>query len=215
MMRTLCILSILSACVCLLAGCNIVGPAMVLAQGPPKTEAVVQLAEDKKHLIFIDDLRSRLPKRSLRDLMAQSAEETLLIKKVLQQDKLIAARTVQRAVADDRYGATLPISKIGERAGADIVIYVIIDSWSLTRDGSSVSPVVAGRVKIIDCVNGRRLWPRNDEGYRLTMEQKSQTGPLPTGLAQRTTLEQEVAKRYGVALAQMFFTHETSTSALK
>ncbi len=198
-----------------MASCNIVGPVMVLAQGPPKTEAQVRLDTGRVHLILVDDMRSRLPKRSLRDQIAQGAEESLLEEGVLRPENLIGARAVQRAMSDDRSGSPKSIADIGRDAGAGVVIYLTIDSWGLTRDGRSAAPAAEGRVKVIDCETNKRLWPPNDTGYRLRVAPTMQQGDLPADNAARARLEQDLARRLGTSLAQLFYKHETSKSATK
>lgn len=198
-----------------LNGCNIVGPALVLAEGPPKTDAKLELNDDRTHVVLIDDMRSRLPKRSLRDQIAQAAEETLLEQGVLTSERLIGARAVQKAMIDDRSGKPKPIASIGKDAGADVVIYVTIDAWGITRDGRSAAPVVEARVKVIDCAENKRIWPPNDIGYALRVSPTSARGDLPADLAGRSKVEQELARLFGVAIAQLFYTHETSQSATK
>lgn len=211
LLSVLSVISVLS--LSLSAGCNIVGPALVLAEGPPKTEALVRLDSSRTHIVLIDDMRSRLPKRSLRDVIVEAAEETLLGEGVLTTGRLIGGRAVQAAMSDDRSGRPKPIAAIGKDAGADIVIYVTLDSWAVTRDGRTAAPMVEARVKVIDCVSNKRVWPLNDIGYALLVAPPSMQGDLSLELAARTRLEQEVARRFGVALAQCFFKHETAKSA--
>ncbi|MBL8745234.1 MAG: hypothetical protein JNK58_02640 [Phycisphaerae bacterium] len=203
------------ACGPMISACNIIGPALVIAEGPPKTDAKVELNADRTYIILVDDMRSRLPKRSLRDQIAQSAEEKLLEEGVLKAEHLIGARAVQRALIDDRSGKPKAISEIGRDAGANVVIYVTIDSWGITRDGRSAAPSVEGRVKLIDCDANKRIWPPNDTGYPLRVAPSAQQGDLPNDLAGRSKVEQDLARRYGTAIAQLFYKHLSSTSATK
>lgn len=196
----------------LLVSCNIVGPAMVLLTPPPSTEAQLELNENSTHMFFVDDLRNRMPKRSLRDAIAQSAESALLTEEALPEDKLISAKTAQRAVTADRHGAALPIAEIGRRTGVDVIIYVTIEAWGLSKDGTTSAPFVDGRVKVIDCKNNKRLWPTIEEGYLLRVAPTASQSNLPTGLAERSKLELELARTYGVALAQLFYKHYTEQS---
>lgn len=209
----------LTACVALhgvlTGGCNIVGPVMYLAAGPDKTDARFRLDSSRAHVILVDDLRSRLPRRSLGNDIARAAEETLLREGVLKPDRLIESRSLQRSLSDETAGRPTPAADIGREAGASVVIHVSMQSWGLTRDGTSASPSVEMSVKVLDCENRVRLWPPGDQGYLLTVAPKSMQGELPLDLASRRRLEDDLARRAGVALAQLFFKHETSTSALK
>ncbi|HBS28480.1 MAG TPA: hypothetical protein DEB06_03290 [Phycisphaerales bacterium] len=198
-----------------LGGCNIVGPLYVVASGPPKTPAAVELDEDRNHVIFIDDFRSRLPRRSLRTLMAESAETTLLEKGVLSSERLISSAAASRVASGETADERLPIADVGKRIGADVVIYVTVDGWLLSRDGQSAAPAVLTRVKIIDVAQNKRVWPANPEGQSLAIQPSQMQGDLPMTLAGRSELEQDLAKQFGLALAQMFYEHETRDSARK
>lgn len=197
----------------ILAGCNIVGPVMVLAQGPPKTDAQYELESGRTFIVLIDDMNSRMPKRSLRDLMGSAAEETLLAEKVLGESELIGGRAVQRAMTDDRSGKPKSIVEIGREAGADVVIHVSIAAWGLSQDGRSAAPYAEGYVKVIDCTANRRLWPNIENGYLLRVRPEGLRGDGPTDLASKTKLEQDLARRFGVSIAQLFYKHETASSA--
>lgn len=196
-----------------LPSCNIVAPAVFLVAGPEKIEARYQPDARRTHVIVIDDLKSRLPKRSLRDLIGRSAEEELLRQRVLTPDTLIASASASRAVADDRHGGAIPVADIGRRVGAEVVVYVAIDGWTISRDGTTASPSVQARIKVIDAANNKRLWPAGDEGYTLVVQPATQQNTLPPELAARSAMEQALAKQFGIALAQVFYKHEKRESA--
>lgn len=208
-------LLVVAAAVLCAAGCNIVGPAMVLAEGPPKTEAQFRLDKNRTHIILVDDMRSRLPKRSLREQIVQAAEEALLEEGVLKPERLIGAKAVQRAMVDDRSGNPKPIVEIGKDAGGEVVIYVTMDQWTLTQDGRTAAPIAVARVKVLDCDANKRLWPPMQQGYTLRVAPKMKQGDLPADLAGRSRAEQDLAKRLGISIAQLFFKHETAKSATK
>lgn len=194
-----------------LSGCNIVGPALLIVEGPPTTDAVFKLDEKRTHVIFVDDLKSRVPKRSLRTEIATSAEQTLLEEKILPQQQLIATGAIMRVAADDAFGTPMSVAQMGERVGADVVIYVSMEEWTLTQDRGTLTPKVVALVKIIDVESKERIWPKIGSGHRLTVEPRDQTnaGEVPKDLASRTAAEQALAKRCGKALAELFFEHET------
>ncbi len=194
------------------AGCNIVGPVFVLAEGPPTNEAVVKLDPKRNHVIFIDDLRSRFPKRSLRGVMGRGAEETLLSKKALPAEKLISSESANQAAGSESNTSKLSIVEVGRRVGADVVIYVTIDGFFITGDGQTEMPAAVARVKVFDVAANQRLWPPTEEGFSLILQPREQRGNLPMNLAGRTAIETELARRLGVALAQLFFEHERSES---
>lgn len=203
------------AAVSALYGCNIVGPAMVLVSGPPKTEAAYEIDPTRTHVVMIDDLRSRFPKRSLRDLACKTVEERLLEEGVLKPDKLLSSRAAYQVAASEKYGQPLTIVEIGRRVGADVIIYVTIDWFTITKDGATASPFVQSRVKVLDAKNNDRLWPANEEGYSLIVAPNKSQGELPKDLGGRAAMEQAVTKQFALAVAQLFYTHETKDSATR
>lgn len=211
--RVLTLAALATAGVCAVSGCNILGPALILAQGPPTTDALVKLDKNRTHTIFIDDFRNRLPRRSLRFEMAETAEAIMIEQGVLPAENLLAAQAASRAASGELPDDRLSIADVGRKIGAEVVIYVTIDGWFLSRDAQSAQPAVLARVKIIDVNLNKRVWPPNPEGYVLAIQPKDMQGDLPTNLAGKAELERALADHFGLALAQMFFKHETRTSA--
>lgn len=195
-------------CLALLASCNIVGPVALLLEGPPKKEAATELNEARTHVFFIDDRASLLPKRSLRGVIGSSAEQTLINRKVLAAEKVVPSARAMRVVEYESSGAPMSIADIGRQVGAEIVVYMTIDAWSLTRDGSSPAPTARARVKIIDATNNERIFPAQDTGYPVMVRSPTGTGTLPSERAAIAALERELAIALGTELAKVFFEHE-------
>lgn len=195
------------------AGCNYLGPAVAIISGPPTKSAAFELDASKTYVIFIDDLRSRLPKRSLRDIVSQAAEERILAEGLLKPDNLISATATRRVAASETNVNKLTIVEIGQRVGADVVIYITVDGFLLTRDGVSAMPTVLSRMKILDVHENRRIWPGAEEGHSIIVQPQRQQGDLSTDLAGRNAMEVALAKRFGVAIAQVFYKHEIRESA--
>lgn len=194
-------------------GCNILGPVVAVVSGPATRSAAYELDPSLNYVIFIDDLRSNLPKRSLRDIIALTAEENILAEGLLSPDNLISATAARRAASSETNENKMPIVEIGKRVGADVVIYLTIDGFLLSRDGASAMPTALSRLKILDVHENRRLWPPNEEGYSVIVQPQREMGDLPKDLAGRNAMEVALAKRLGLALAQTFYKHELRQSA--
>ena len=190
-----------------LGGCNIVGTAAFIIEGPPKVQAVAGLEDDRPTVIFVDDRASQIPRRSLRVTIGQEAEEILIRQGIVEQENMIAATSTLRTALSEAPDEPMSIADIGLSVGAEVVVYITIDSWTMSQDGSSFSPVVNTRVKIIDAENRMRLWPAYDGGYRLDVEPLTRAAELPKSRAEAAAAEADLARRVGVALAQMFFEH--------
>ncbi len=66
-----------------LAGCNILGPAILLVEGPPKVPAKFTPEKKRPTVVFVDDRASVLPRRALRQQIAAMCQNALLKEKVL------------------------------------------------------------------------------------------------------------------------------------
>ena len=210
-----CLCAALALCLLLTAapGCNILGPVVAVVSGPPTKAAAYELDPSRIYVIFVDDLRSSLPKRSLRDVIAQSAEEQILAEGLLPQDHLLSATATRRVAASETNENKMPIAEVGRRVGADVVIYITVDGFMLSRDGVSAMPTALSRMKIIDVTQNERIWPSTDEGYSVIVQPNRQQGDLPKDLSGRNALEVALAKRLGLAIAQTFYKHEVRQSA--
>lgn len=189
------------------SGCNIVAPAAYIIQGPPTVPAQYKLDKTRVTVIFIDDRLNRAPRRSLRAVAADVAEQTLMQRGVLPEDKVITTRAAMRLAAQEEFNAPMTIAEMGRAVGADVVIYATIDVWTLSPDGVTLSPGARVRVKVIDAENDVRLWPSDIAGHPLTAALPQQTSPLASG-ADRDQAHLALANALGLKIARLFFEHE-------
>lgn len=195
----------LAACPLLVSGCNIVAPAIYFIRGPDKIKKVHALDKTKTTVVFIDDRANRVPRRALRVLMGETAEKTLLSERIVKD--MISCQSVLAAAGSDREGKPLSVAEIGEAVKAERVIYATVDQFYLTPDGSSVAPTLAMRVRVIDVKADKRLWPDDPNGYRLVTAIKAKTATVPSSVTGTYQLEDDLARRAGVDLAQLFYDH--------
>ena len=192
-----------------LVGCNIVGPAVAIVQGPPTTQAQFELPEGKSVVFFIDDRSNALRRRSLRQVIAEQAQTSLLAK---QKDRRVIDARAAVAVAS-RETATEPMDSvtIGRMVKADLMIYVTMDAFSLTPDGVNFLPAAIARIKVLDTARDTdpRLWPAEAEGFTLKVAPNQRAAPLPQSSAEYAKAEAAFAATVGDAVAKVFFKHET------
>lgn len=191
-----------------LPGCNIVGPAVAIIEGPPTIPAQTELQPDRSHVIFVDDRANNTPRRSLRVTIGREAEETLIAEGVVEQQNMIAAQSALRVAMSEPADEPLAIADVGRAVGAGVVIYLTIDAWTLSKDGVTYSPLVAGRVKLIDAESRARLWPGTDRGFQFRVEPQTRAADLPSSLAERSQAHNDLAQRTGQALAKLFYESE-------
>lgn len=190
-----------------LGGCNIVGGAALLVGGPEKTPAVYELPEKTKTVVFIDDRASVVSNRATRQRIATTTEATMLEGGAVTGD-LVASESILRITASERFGKPRGIAEVGRDVGADTVIYATVDQFSLTQDGTSLSPLAVLRVKVIKAADSTRLFPAAPQEW-FTLEVKMPA--RPTGVAksagEQARMEQELADETGKRLGRLFFKH--------
>jgi hypothetical protein len=203
-----CLGILLIAACCTVPGCNIVAPIAYLVHGPEKIKKVHGLEKDKSTVIFIDDRSNRVPRRSLRILIGEEAEKTLLKQRVVKD--MISTQSAMAAAGTDRFGKPLSNTEIGEAVKAQVLIYATVDSFSLSPDGLALAPTVVMRVKVIDVEADKRVWPEDPEGYRVMVRLPASAKTMPTSISGRYQVEDDLARRAGLELAQLFYKHEAN-----
>ncbi len=197
-----------------IGGCNYVATATLLVHGPPKRPAAFSLDAKKRTVLFVDDRSSNLPRRVLRDMIAETAEQTLLDRGVLAPELLISHRGALAAAAGERFERLLSRVEVGEAVGAEVLIYATVDAFTLSADGTTFVPAAALRLKVLDVVSGERLWPEEDQGKVFTMTMFQKQGTVPDRSTQRLA-EEELARYVGVGFAQVFHEHDAAKSNLQ
>jgi hypothetical protein len=210
MTRAALIIPIASIALCLAAalalpGCNLVGPAAYFISGPAKVKPQFQLPADRPAVVFIDDRGSVLPSRSMRQRIAKAAERTLLDGKAVGKSEIISSDALIPVAMQERFGRPSGIAQLGEKVGAQIVVYATVDSFLLSPDGQEFTPVATARVKVVDAKTRARLWPENDtEWAPVEARVQTKTAAMPRTLSERTLAEHELADQLGRNIARLF-----------
>lgn len=206
----LCTASILA----IIPGCNILGPALMIVAPDPSVEKQFSLDPQRPTVVFIDDRASRLPRRSLRNVIADEVQTLLLSEG--KHKNIIDAKAAFAAVAGEKAGEPMTITEIGAASEAEIVVYVTIDSFSLSPDGQTYQPAAALRVKVIDAAADTRIWPPEAEmpdGYKLNVTRPQKAAFNPGTRSELARAQTDAAKYVGKAIAQTFYTHRVDQSA--
>jgi len=196
-----------------IAGCNIIGPAYVLLHGPPKQPAQYTLDPERSVVVFVDDRSNVLPRRALRQIIGESAQKSLLASGDV--TNVIDSRDALAAASRDKFDQPMTIVDIARSVQAETVIYVSVEQLALSEDGQSVSPVASAWVKVIDATDEKRLWPEDKAGARVGIRPRFEQGFTPQSQADVARAQNAVAERLGVAIAQVFYDHETFESEIQ
>lgn len=191
-----------------LGGCNVVGPALMIAHGPDKTAAVHELERDVATVVFVSDPQSFLPRRSLRQGIADEASRWLLDSGTL--TKVIEARAALAASTADQPGQPMDIVSLGKSVKADVVVYVMVDSFTLAGPDRTYTPSARVRVKVIDTRGDKgRVWPETTSGYAVAVTPPPDASGGPTSLAGAVSAEAKLGAEVGRQVAELFYSHET------
>lgn len=190
------------------AGCNIIGPAYYFIHGPEKSPAAFTLDPKRSTVVFVDDQNSVLTRRALRMEIAAAATETIQSEKLVED--MIDSRGAIVAATRDRDSEPMSVVAVGRAVKAQVVIYVIVDAFSLSSGGVAYAPAARVRVKVMDAENDHRLWPEASlaEGAPLNINMHEKPGSRPQSSAQVAQAENELAHEVGVAVGELFFEHE-------
>jgi len=197
----------------LLTGCNILGPAIYFIHGPEKVPKLYALDPKRRTVVFIDDRRNQLPRRSLRQVMAEKAQGTLLDERCL--EAMIDAKAALAVTARDKATEPMKITEIAKAVDAEVIIYATVDQFVLSTDGQTFAPAMALRIKVLDAINEKRLWPDDKNGHNLVLNIPIKQGFVPQNQSEVMKAENEAAEAAGLAIAQLFFEHEVQAAPAK
>lgn len=194
----------------LLGACNIAGPAGYLILGPEKTKPVwTPPSREAVGVILIDDPRSIIPLRALRDTIGTEAEEELLARKVFKD--MVASRLAAAHVRGERFGAPISVADLGRAMNADYVIHAVVRGFTLTQDGQTFSPLAVLDVRVVDVKQEEQVYPPPDAPTSfatLTTDLRIEGMNLPDSSAARRQAMDDLARYTGQKLARMFYEHQ-------
>ena len=190
-----------------IAGCNIVGPAVVLIHGPEKADAEFELDPKRATIVFIDDRANRMDRRSLRQTIA-----TVCTERLLKEDKvetMLDPKAALVRVSGEPTGEPTDLVTLGKSLGAEVIVYATVDGFTLSPDGVTFQPSAQFRIKVIDCVKTpSRIWPEEPNGFPLTVTTPQKQGEAPKNGTQYNQAQDRLAQACGEDLAKVFYKHQ-------
>lgn len=192
-----------------LAGaCNIVTPAAYIIEGPPSNDAQYTLP-DRKVVVFVDDRKNVLSRTQLRTVIGDKVSSDLLAKGLV-PDAVASRDAVAIARRDESAGKPLATSEIGEKVGAEVVIYVRMLSFNIAEPGGTPRPNAVAQVRVIDATNRARLFPTDaeDPGVQVPSTMNEVSMDLYNSTTGRRSVEEQLASNLGDRIAKLFYKHE-------
>ncbi len=194
----------------LLVSCNYLVPASYIIDGPPSIDAQYTLP-DRKTVVFVDDRTNILSRTQLRAVIGDKVS-TDLMKKGLVSDTIATRDAIAIARKDETADKPIPISEIGQRVGADTIIYVQIENFALSAPGGVARPSAQATVKVIDVSGRSRLYPAPSElkGQPVATSMREVSEDLYQSTAGRRQIEDILAAEIGAEVAKLFYKHEVT-----
>ncbi len=193
-----------------LVSCNYLVPASYIIDGPPSIDAQYTLP-DRKTVVFVDDRTNLLSRTQLRAVIGDKVS-TVLMKQGLVTDTIATRDAIAIARKDETVDKPIPISEIGQRVGADTIIYVQIEDFALSAPGGIARPSAQATVKVIDVSGRSRLYPAPSElkGQPVSTSMREVSEDLYQSTAGRRQIEDILAAEIGAEVAKLFYKHEVT-----
>ena len=198
--------ALLSVPALLAPGCAGIKYMAAVMAPPEKVKPLYTLPADKKVLVFVDDIRHPLTYEAVKMDLAQRVGRLLAQHKMAQEvippDKLLDLASSMQNFNQ------VPIPDVGQKLGADLVLYIEIDRFSLRE--SNDSPLWLGRfvtrVKIVDSKVGR-IWPEDrPNGYPVPPVDTPATANFNESFG--AVLATKLAEDMAVRVVNLFREHE-------
>jgi hypothetical protein len=126
---------------------------------------------------------------------------------------LIGSAAIQQVALQDSADNLSDNSTLGKAVGADQVVHVLIESFTMTTDGVTYEPFASGFIRVVDTRTGKRVWPQTEEnGYRLAVQLPIKRGNVPRSASELSRAHEELATNFGLAVSRLFYKHETRTA---
>ncbi len=201
-----------SACMVLLAGCNIVHAGSYILEGPGKIVAEYEL-QQVKTVVFVDDQKNVLPRTTLRVIIGDDISAKLLTEKLV--PSTISPRdAISMSRSREQDGTKLSLEKLGRELGAEQVIWIRPYTFDLDGydDQQGARPTAKVHVKVIDVTHRVRVYPPGDsfpEGRDLTITllRDVNRDELATTIGRRK-IEEALAAEIADDVAKLFYEHE-------
>jgi hypothetical protein len=143
-------------------GCNFLAPVSYVVEGTG-TAPAEHVLEQVPTLVFVDDQTNVLPRTVLRSNLASEISQDL------QQRELIpsfvnSSDAMAMVRSRERSGQRMSMESIAREAGVTQMIFVEMETFSLTQDSWIPRPNASCLIRVLDFKNGTRVYPKDSIG---------------------------------------------------
>lgn len=201
------LIDLLLPCLLLLpsAGCVQMATMLAHATGGDWIDPEFELTRGPL-LVLIEDPAGLVSQpKALRELHREISEKFL---EFSVNKKIIPLEDIERLKRKERNYERLSIREIGEKHGAEQILYIRVDQFTLQAEEGA--PLYKGlftaRIKVLStkAESEVRLWPRDPSGRRVSVE----TPPVATDSGKsESDVARELAVKMGEEIAKIFYGH--------
>ena len=192
------------------AGCNYLIPGMWIVQGAPKKPAAYTLPKDRKLVVFVDDRKNVVSRLQLRAMLADDVG-TVIMKEGLVEDVVSGRELISYVRRNETSSKRVSIEELGNTVGAELVLYIEMETFALSVDGASPKPRASVFVKVVDCKAKERLFPpvgADPKGFAVSAELIDVNFDAYKTSATRRALEDQLEKKLADMISKTFYDHE-------
>ena len=204
------LLVVLATC---LHGCGVFAYFLTELSPPRKVPALYEPPADKKFLVFVDDLQHGTVHEPVKKELTDRLNRMLV-------DNNVAASTISYDELLDLITVTpkfnrLAINQVGQKLGADVILYVRVDKFSVKDD--EISPLWHGQlettVRVVDARTSDeaevRMWPKDDlDGHHVEPVEIPPVADSSPGFGD--AMARDLAAQMADRIAKFFYEHEDS-----
>jgi len=191
-----------------MAGCQLF-PYLVAQFAPPKkVKALYKPQSKKKFLVFVDDYYEVADYEPIKGELTEQLNQQLLERKIA-SETIRHERLLELVDATSHFNR-LSVSEVGRKLGAETVLYVLIDKFSLKDSETTLlwRGNLQVTVRLVDAKAGR-LWPQDrPEGYPVPAVKLPLTDDSSPTYAEK--MSKTLAARMADRITKLFYDHRVS-----
>ncbi len=205
------LLSLLLVSAFCLHGCGVLAYLGVAISGPEKVPALYEPPSGKKFLVFVDDLQHGTVHEPVKQELTRQLNRMLVDNDVA--DSIIPYDDLLDLITVTPKFNRLAVNQVGQKLGADVILYVRVDKFSVKDD--DISPLWHGQLKTtVRVVSARtsdpaevRMWPKDDpDGHRAEPVEIPPMADSSPGFGD--AMARDMATQMADQIAKFFYEHE-------
>ncbi|MCY2929468.1 MAG: hypothetical protein NTV86_08230 [Planctomycetota bacterium] len=186
------------------AGCQAMAYTASVATPPKRIEALFHLPPGKKVVVFVDDPSGSRADHGVLEKLAGYLEKELTDKRLVQS--LVPQNTLQAALVSLGDDGNVHLPHITREVGADLVVYVQVESFGLSDDESRTWQGKMSLLVKVQAVDGRMLWPASPPYPIRSIEYKPKMA-IDDEVACKDNITDNLAFIGADRVAKLFYAH--------